>query len=49
MTFGGSNFNDFHENQLFQNADFGAFEGTAGTLLVVFKMHGLQQQKTVSV
>jgi len=21
-------------------------EGTAGTLLVVFKMHGLQQQKT---
>ena len=33
-----------------ENADFGAFsiedEGTAGTLLVVFNMHSLQQQKT---
>jgi len=32
-----------------KNADFGALsiedEGTAGTLLVVFQMHGLQQQK----
>jgi len=33
-----------------KNAEFGAFsiedDGTAGTLLVVFKIHGLQQQKT---
>ena len=31
-----------------KNVDLVHFEdeGTAGTLLVVFKMHGLQQQKT---
>jgi len=54
MTFGGSNFNDFIGNNFSNNADFRHFEDerTAGTLLMVFKMHGLQQQKmgiTVSV
>jgi len=44
MTFGGSN--DFPENQLPKMPILVHFEdeGTAGTLLVLFNMHGLQQQ-----
>ena len=44
----GSNFNDFSENEVFQTYRFWCIfedEGAAGTLLGVFKMHGLQQQK----
>jgi len=50
MTFGGVILIIFLRINFSKNTDFGAFsiedEGTAGTLLVVFKMHGLQQQKT---
>ena len=49
MTLGGSNFNDFPDNLLFQKCRFWVYfenERTGGTLLVVFKMHGLKRQKT---
>jgi len=45
MTFGGSNFNDFSESTFLKMPILVHFEDE-GTLLVVFKMHSFQQQKT---